>query len=192
MITNNDRAGWFGASDTSYVVGNYDTQSFADWWGVKTGFISNTYSSWAMKVGNIMEHQIVDHLNRLNRQGYGIKKGVNPVYRSHLRLRANYDGITRKELVEIKTSCKEFSKVPLNYWRQCQVLMYATKRKKCVLWLYVLDVFDYQNPYFANIDQDRLKRFDIDYDAEFIKNEYLPRVTYLANCLRKGLFPCTQ
>jgi len=44
MITNKDRSGWFGASDTSTIVGNYKTKTFKKWWLVKLGLSENDYS----------------------------------------------------------------------------------------------------------------------------------------------------
>ena len=37
MIADQDRSGWFGASDTSYVMGNWHTKTFKDWWLKKMG-----------------------------------------------------------------------------------------------------------------------------------------------------------
>ena len=37
MIHNQDRSGWFGASDTARIMGNWNTQTFARWWGEKLG-----------------------------------------------------------------------------------------------------------------------------------------------------------
>ena len=189
MIHNQDRSGWFGASDTAIIMGSWDTDSFRDWWAIKTGLPLHTFKSRAMDVGNAMEHAIIDAICAAEKQR--IRKGNRPVYRRH-RLRVNYDGLRLCEVVEVKTSGKGFSKVPRGYWMQCQVLMYALRRRKCSLWLYVLNDDEYDMPYFAEADAGRLRRFEIPYDAEWIKREYLPRLRVLARCLKKGVWPCAD
>ena len=59
MIKNNDRSKWIGASDTSMVMGNWETETFKNWWLVKLGIHVNNYKSWAMDCGNIMEIPII-------------------------------------------------------------------------------------------------------------------------------------
>jgi hypothetical protein len=41
MIKNQDRSKWFGASDTSMIMGNWQTKTFNDWWMVKLGITTN-------------------------------------------------------------------------------------------------------------------------------------------------------
>lgn len=36
MISNHDRSGWIGASDTAMVMGNWDTETFRRWWATKS------------------------------------------------------------------------------------------------------------------------------------------------------------
>lgn len=186
MIRNKDRSGWFGASDTATIMGNWATDTFRQFWGVKTGLIQRTYHSRQMEVGNILEHAVIDKVGEIT--GRHIRKGRFPAYRRH-RLRANYDGLTRGELIEVKTSGKGFDKVPKSYWQQCQVLLYAKHRRRCELWLYTLTEEDYQAPYFAAIDPARLRCFTIDYDPDWIRDAYMPRLRYLAGCLRRGVYP---
>ena len=187
MITNTDRSRWFGASDTSYVVGNWDTPTFRDWWSIKCGFPSPHYESRAMKVGNLMEIPIIRKIERV--EGRKIKLGKHPLYTVKNRLRVNYDGLTRDSVVEIKTSRHGFDTVPLNYWRQCQVLMYRTHRERADLYCYTMLPIDYDCPYITEIDYKRLKCFEIPYDQDFIEDTYLPRLGYLADCLRLGTYP---
>ena len=35
VISEQDRSGWFGASDTSYIMGNWNTKTFKNWWAKK-------------------------------------------------------------------------------------------------------------------------------------------------------------
>lgn len=185
MIRNQNRAGWFGASDTATIMGRWDTRTFIDWWGVKCGYGGRSWSTWPMKVGNAMEIPIIKALESLEGR---IKLGRRPVYRRH-RLRVNYDGLQFRRVIEIKTTKNGFEKFPRNYWMQCQVLMFATRRRRCDLFAYRLVEEDYLAPYFPEIDLTRMERFTILYDRSWIKMEYLPRLKYLAWCLKKGVWP---
>ena len=187
MIKNQNRAFWFGASDTSTIMGNWDTQTFLDWWFVKLGYYSNNRKSWKMDCGNILEIPIIREIEK--QEGYKIHIGKHPYYKPFLRLRCNYDGLTKDFVIEIKTTGKMFVKVPKNYWQQCQVLMCRKRRKKALLYAYEMADDDYANPYFPNIDYNRIKSFVIDYDKEFIEQEYKPRLKYLARCLKQKKVP---
>lgn len=187
MIINRDRSKWFGASDTSKLFGNFNTISFKMFWLEKLGVIKNDFSNSYMKTGNLFEIPIIEKIRDIT--GEKIKLGKRPYYIRKLRLRANVDGYTKDKVIEIKTTKKMFKKVPLNYWRQCQTLMFALKKHKCELWAYELTDFDYDAPYYPIIDEKRLKKFEIEYDESFIQNEYLPRLRYLSKCLKRGLFP---
>ena len=187
MIKNKNRSHWFGASDTSMIMGNWETESFKNWWLVKLGVTQNTLSSWVMDCGNIMEIPIIRFIEKLEKQKIHI--GRRPYYKLGLRLRCNYDGLRKNEVVEIKTSGTGFKKVPKNYWQQCQVLMYRKKKKYTSLYLYYMTDADYLNPYFPDIDKTRLVRHEIMFDKGFIDNEYLPRLRYLARCLKAKIMP---
>ena len=43
--------------------------------------------------------------------------------------------------------------------------------------------------YFNKIEKNRLQLIPIEYDENFIKNEYLPKLQILSECLKKGVFP---
>lgn len=186
MITNQDRSRWFGASDTAIIMGNWNTATFKKWWLVKLGISSNHFSNAYMRAGNILEIPIIHAIEK--QEGRRIKLGKRPVYKIGIRLRANYDGLA-DTLVEIKTTKHGFAIVPKGYWQQCQVLMYAKKRGLCDLYAYQMERMDYICPWFATIDTKRLTKFQITYNEDFIQNAYLPRLRYLAGCLRKGAFP---
>ena len=105
----------------------------------------------------------------------------------------NLDGDGPRQIYEIKThsAAKEF-KVTKAYWQQVQVQMYAKKVVEGCTPLaqivsYGLLEEDYNN-FFNDIDPERLKRHDIDYDGAFIAL-YLKRLKYLADCLRRGAWP---
>ena len=184
MIESKDRSSWFGASDTSYVVGKRNTDSFKKWWLVKIGLSRNDISTKAMKVGNAYEHKVLDFL--------GVKGRDKQILVPELKLRVNLDGNSDDTIYEIKTHKNEF-KVSKQYWRQAQVEMFAWKCEYGV----VPDLFivayrtteeDYTN-YFREIEEDRLSFHKVEYDAAFIDNEYLPKLKYLRDCMEKGAMP---
>lgn len=73
---------------------------------------------------------------------------------------------------------------------QTQVEMWAT-HKQCVVITYRLTEEDYRN-YFLPIDPARIEEIPVAYDAEWIRDQYLPRVKFLALCLRKGTAPWVE
>ena len=104
-----------------------------------------------------------------------------------LRLRVNLDGEDAQEISEVKTHKGESFKVPRAYWMQAQVEMFAAKKNLRIV-AYHLEPEDYRN-WFREIEDDRLSYHPIPYDRDWIEGEYLPRLRYLAKCLRKGVIP---
>lgn len=181
MIQSSDRSYYIGASDTSYVVGNWSTKSFEKWWLEKIGLNKNYFSSEATKAGNNYEHKILDALTIEN-----LEKDKQIIID---RLRVNLDGNTDNCIYEVKTHSieKEF-KVSKQYWRQAQVEMYASNIHTLFIVAYGLIENDYRN-YFNSIDHDRLKLIEIFYDESFINDVYLPNLKILTKCLKEGIFP---
>lgn len=177
LIQSQDRSYYIGCSDTSMVVGNWKTKTFEKWWLEKLGLNKNKLSNEAIKAGNNYEHKILDSL-----QIEGLERDKQIIKD---RLRANLDGNTNTCIYEVKTYNinKEF-KVSKQYWRQAQVEMYASDIHKLYIVAYGLIENDYNN-YFNQIDKDRVKLVNIDYDPDFIKNEYLPKLKILTECLKK-------
>lgn len=177
MIADKSRAGWFGASDTSKIMGRWDTPTFARFWLEKLGVIENTYINRQMLAGTYYEHRILDAL--------GIKQRDRQIRIPKYRLRVNLDGET-DIIHEVKTYGAVF-KVTKPYWQQCQVQIFAAK-KPCEITAYKLLPEDYKN-FFNPIDMKRLSYHPIEYDAEWIDREYLPRIEYLAWCLKRRFTP---
>ena len=184
MIQNQDRSNYIGASDTSFVVGNWKTKSFENWWLEKIGLRRNSLNNEAIKAGNNYEHKILESL-----QIEGLEMDKQIIID---RLRVNLDGNTKTCIYEVKThnADKEF-KVSKAYWRQAQVEMYASNIHKLYIVSYDLIEQDYKN-YFNEIDKNRLNLHEIEYDENFIRNEYLPNLEILTKCLKEGVFPCKQ
>lgn len=200
MIHNHDRSGWFGASDTAMIMGNWKTQTFEKWWMVKLGLRKDDFSSIAMRTGTEFEHRILESI--------GVKKMDRQIRKRRFRLRVNLDGETRSAIYEVKTYGANSFKVSKAYWQQAQVEMYATQskilsvlnrfvsffggrircRKSLKIVAYHLEADDYQN-WFRPVETDRITFHPIEYDQAWIESEYLPRLKHLAECLRKGVFP---
>lgn len=180
MISDKDRSGYIGASDTGFVMRSWNTKTFEQWWRVKQGISVNNISTDAMMAGTAYEHKILEALNlpglEMDKQ---IIKG---------RLRVNLDGNTDSKIYEVKThSAEKPFKVSADYRRQVNVEMYASGIKEACIVAYALEPEDYRN-YFRDIDTERLTFHEIPYDEEFIQ-KYEKRMLYLCKCLEEGLFP---
>lgn len=180
MISDKDRSYYIGASDTQYVMGNWKTKTFANWWQVKQGIAQNDFTNDAMMAGTAYEHKILEAL-RLPELEMD-KQIING------RLRVNLDGNTPNKIYEVKTYniAKEF-KVSKNYRMQVNVEMYGSGIREACIVAYGLEPEDYIN-YFRDIDISRLSYHEIEYDQEFI-SRYEQRLLYLSECLDYGLFP---
>lgn len=184
MISSKDRSYYIGASDTSFVVGNWETQTFAKWWGCKQGIYSQDFSSDAMKAGTNYEHKILESLNI---------KGLKLDYQKIIgRLRVNLDGNTKDCIYEVKThSILKPFKPSRAHINQVNVEMYGVNIKNAYIVSYALTDAEYNN-YYMDIDNNRIAYHKIEYDAMFINSIYLPRLYYLSECLERGDFPRTS
>ncbi len=181
MIFSKDRSYYIGASDTSYVVGNWETASFAKWYGTKLGIYESNFTNDSMLAGTAYEHRILESLKIKNLEmDKQIIKG---------RLRVNLDGNTKEEIYEVKThnNNKKFV-VSKSYRNQVNVEMYAFDIRKAKIVSYALNEEDYKN-FYNDIDDERICFYKIEYDKEFIDSIYIPRFCYLSICLEKGRFP---
>ena len=160
LIQSQDRSYYIGASDTSMVVGNWTTKTFEKWWLEKLGLNKNDIKTEAMQTGTNYEHKILSALELEN-----LEKDKQIIID---RLRVNLDGNTHDCIYEVKThnAEKEF-KVSKQYWRQAQVEMFASNIHKLYIVVYGLQENDYKN-YFNEIDKERIKLVQIDYDEKFI------------------------
>lgn len=183
MIANQDRSGFIGASDTKFVIGNWNTKTFEKWWLKKIGIDTSNFSNKYTLAGTHFEHKIIDSLNKKN-----IKKDKQIIKG---RLRVNLDANTSICIYEIKTyrysTGFEIEKHQ-DYIDQVQVQMYASGIHKAKIVAYGLEEKDYDN-YFNEIKKDRISIFDIPYNEKWIEEVYLPRFKILEECLKKGIFP---
>ena len=97
MIQNQDRSYYIGCSDTSAVVGNWNTKTFEKWWLEKLGLHKNTLKTDSMLAGTNYEHKILEALEISNLEM------DKQIIIEELRLRANLDGNTNTCIYEVKT-----------------------------------------------------------------------------------------
>ena len=183
MIASKDRSGWFGASDTDYIIGNWETETFKKWWLTKLGIINSNFQNKYLLAGTHKEHQILNSLQipllELDKQ----------ILIPELKLRVNLDGNTNECIFECKThSVEKPFKVPIKYKRQVWVQMFASGFRQAKIVSYGLTESDYDN-FFLPIEKNRRSITDIPYNEKFINEEYLPKLKYLARCLEKGILP---
>ena len=183
MIQTKDRSEYIGASDTKYVIGNWETKTFEKWWLKKLGIDTSSYDNKFTLAGTHFEHKIIDALEIEN-----IQKDKQFIKG---RLRVNLDANTDECIYEIKTYqlYKGFDiKKHHDYINQVQVQMYCSGIHKAKIVAYGLEEKDYDN-YFNNIEKKRILVFNIKYNQKWIKDEYLPNFKILEECLVKGKYP---
>ena len=178
MIKSKDRSGWFGASDTAVICGNWKTKTFEKWWLVKLGIIQNDFETIQMKTGTALEHRILESI--------GVKKMDRQIKIRRYRLRVNLDG--ESDIIhEVKTHSGDEFKLSKSYWQQAQVEMFAVGKDLEIV-SYRLLPEDYKN-WFLPIDKNRIKRHPICYEPDWVKEVYLPRIALLKDCLVQGKWP---
>lgn len=182
MIASNDRSGYFGASDTDKIIGNWKTATFEKWWIQKIGINRDHFNNKYTSAGTHYEHRILESLGiplELDKQ----------IILEDLKLRVNLDGNDTDTIYECKTYMfdKGF-KLPRKYINQVQVQMFASGLRKAKIVVYGLEEKDYDN-YFNPIDLMRRDEILIIYDERWINEVYLPKLKYLAECLKEGRYP---
>lgn len=182
MIADKDRSGYLGASEADKIIGNWKTATFEKWWLQKLGINRDSFSDKYMLAGSHYEHRILESLDipmELDKQ----------IIIEDLRLRVNLDGNTNDTIYECKTYRHEKGfVVPRKYIQQVNVQMFASGLRRAKIVAYGLMESDYDN-FFHSIDPGRRSEFDIPYDEKWINEVYLPKLKYLAECLKEGRFP---
>lgn len=204
MITDHDRSYYIGASDTKFVMGNWNTATFRHWWDVKMGLDEDNYDNIYLRTGTMYEHKILDHMNCTDRDRQIIIG----------RLRVNLDGELYDSVVEVKTMkistiiksvqrtknenkllCENWWMPPKEYIQQTQVELFATQKDCGIIIGYGLIDDDYDavaRGGTLEIDKSRLWHCDVYRDDEWLDKEYLPRLWYLCRCLEEERMPCME
>lgn len=182
MIADQDRSGWFGASDTDKIIGKWTSKTWKKWWMQKLGFNHDHFQNKYTLAGTHFEHRILESL--------GIQMELDKqVLLEDLRLRVNLDGNTTACIYECKTyKADRPFKMPQKYINQVQVQMFATGIRRAEIIVYALEEKDYKN-FFRAIDSTRIRRFPIEYDEGWIQTVFLPKLQRLAECLKAGKIP---
>jgi hypothetical protein len=182
MIASQDRSGYFGASDTPFIIGNHKTVTFEKWWMQKIGINRDHFNNRYTSAGTHYEHRILESL--------GIPMELDKqIILEDLLLRVNLDGNDNDTIYECKTyKFEKGFKMPKKYIEQVQVQLFASGFRKAKIIVYGLKEEDYDN-YFNPIDPERRGEFVIEYDERWINEVYLPKLKFLAECLKEGRFP---
>ena len=185
MITDYERDYYIGASDTHYVMGSYDTETFRKWWAIKQGLAEGQIDNIYTRAGTLYETAILDFLNIEDRDAQKIIG----------RLRVNLDGMTDLSIIECKTyQLSKGFKLTKAYKEQVQVEMYAFQMDRCIIAAYGLLQSEYELAGFGitnPCEADRLDFYPFQFDEEWIMT-YLPRLHYLEHCLDNGVMPSNE
>ena len=190
MIASQDRSGYIGASDVQYVIGNWQTKTWEQWWMTKLGISKKHFDNESTKAGTNWEHKILDSVGI-----QGLEKDKQ-ILMPEIRLRVNLDGNTAGRIYECKTykigsaSAKQFEQglCPPSYRNQVQVQMYASKIYGADIVAYGLLPEDYNN-YLRAVDPGRRKLIPVTYDPNWIEKVYLPKHMILCEALKRRAFP---
>lgn len=192
----NSRVGIIGASDTRYVMMNFETATFKKWWLEKIGLaerkdISNIY----MDTGTMLEKPVIDAYCK--KKGIKLNYGDEPfISKEYERLVVNLDAYNETKNVEVKCVAynKAFNwqfKLDRNYYQQVQVQMLASGLRKTIVLAYGLltDDYDFSNLVNPKIDEDRLFEIEVEYDNEWLEMQYIPKLKYLIYCFENNKIP---
>lgn len=192
MISNHDRSGYIGASDTAFVIGNWKTKTWEKWWMQKLGINQDHFDNKFTIAGTNWEHRILDSLHLPN-----LEKDKQVIIED-LRLRVNLDGNLPDRIKEVKTyklfgvshdvNLLKTHQCPPRYRNQVQVQMFGTKIFGADIVAYGLEEADYDN-FLRDIDPRRRQEIPVAYDPRWIEAVYLPKLRILADCLKRGVFP---
>ena len=188
MIANHDRSGYFGASDTDKVIGNWKTKTWEKWWMQKIGINTDHFDNRFTLAGTHWEHRILDSL------GLPDLETDKQIIIEDLCLRVNLDGNTPSRIKEVKTyQWEKGFKVPKKYTIQTHVQKFAANLAGMEIdgvdiVAYGLEEADYDN-FLRDLDPRRLQEIPVVYDPKWVETVYLPKLLILADCLKRGVFP---
>ena len=132
-----------------------------------------------MLAGSADEHRILAAI--------GVHQMDRQIKKRGLRLRVNLDGETPARIEEVKTHAAPVFHLSRAYWMQAQVEMFAANKPLEIV-AYRLEPEDYEN-FYRPIDPARITRHPVLRDEAWLQEQYLPRLRYLAWCLKRGRFP---
>lgn len=193
MIADHDRSGYIGASDVRFVIGNWKTKTWEKWWLQKLGINTDRFDNRYTVAGTNWEHRILDSLHIPD-----LEKDKQIIVED-LLLRVNLDGNTPCRIKEVKTykvdgisgdiSRFKAHQCPQRYWKQVQVQMFGSEIFGADIVAYGLVEADYDN-FLREIDPERRQEIPVEYDKKWVETVYRPKHLILADCLKRGVFPC--
>jgi len=86
MIASQDRSYYIGASDCSYVIGNWKTKTWLKWWTQKIGIYNAHFDNVYTLAGTHFEHRILESFE------IPFLEFDKQIINEELRLRVNLDG----------------------------------------------------------------------------------------------------
>lgn len=129
MFTAEQRAGYLGASDMSYVMNRIPPEQLLKWWECKVGLRDPDPPSWAMRLGSLVGDAIVDEYarqtgNEIVKRQEVVPSPVNKRFRSTLD---GYD-IHRNAVIEAKFASPFFDREQIfaTYYPQVAMQMHCT------------------------------------------------------------------
>lgn len=146
MIKNQDRSGWFGASDTCHMMGSFQTRTFA---------VSGWKSRGCGKTRSVRRRCWPGpRMSTGFWAAIGVRQMDRQIKKRSLRLRVNLDGETPERIEEVKTHAAPVFHLSRAYWMQAQVEMFAANKPLEIV-AYRLEPEDYGN-FYRPIDPERI------------------------------------
>lgn len=190
MISNQDRSGYFGASDAKFILDtDFNSKTFAEWWDIKTGRSNKHIVNDAMVTGTLYEHPIMQTFSEMYKIPLELDKQI---IIEDLKLRVNLDANSGKNIYECKTfkAGKRFNYK--QYINQVRIQMYAMNTNEALIVAYPVTDADYaaaKQDFVLPINKSKIEIYPIQQDEKWIKETFLPRLRYLAFCLTEDKYP---
>ncbi|WP_339165411.1 YqaJ viral recombinase family protein [Siminovitchia sp. FSL W7-1587] len=186
--TTDDRNQFIGGSEANMIYMNYESTSFKKWWASKLSESpSDSFSNIHMSVGTILEHDILDLYERINKV-----KGIRDAQKVKGIARANTDYILGNKVSDVKATKKAFEwflkeKVPLNYKRQLIHYMYIFDLREASVIAYQVDKALMINP-FDQLAPSKLFEVMVPVTTDEI-TVHKQKIDYLEHCKSISVFP---
>jgi len=188
ITTTSDRYLYIGGSEANMLYLNYQTKTFKKWWSKKlTELPEDNFTNKAMSVGTILEHDILDLYESVNRV-----RGVREESKVKGIARANTDYILNDKVSDVKATSKAFEwfingKVPINYKRQLIHYCYVFGLNKASIIAYQVNDDLLANP-FETLESAYLFEIPVRIKESDIKL-HKSKLDYLEYCREIKIFP---
>jgi len=183
-----NRESFIGGSEANMLYMNYNTKTFVKWWEHKlTGFPPRRFTNINMSVGTILESDILDLYESVNRV-----KGERDLQKIKGIARASTDYVLDNKVSDVKATSKAFEwflneRVPINYKRQLIHYLYVFGLSEASIIAYQVDDKLLNEP-FSELNKDKLFEIPVkitDKEIQLHKN----KIEYLDYCKSMNIFP---